>query len=468
MARVTREKRLTAEPSPLNPTITSIFDSANLCHETKAMTEILHINDIVFRDDLYPRIKTDHLTVQKYAEDLSVLPPIEVNQYNELIDGWHRWTAHKKVNGQTIEIRRTQTKSESHFLELAIERNAKHGLQLSQEDKRDMARRIYHTTPERDRQSKKKELAKILSVGESTVRGWLARIDKDSKVKRDQRIFDLWMACYTQQEIAEIIDCPRETVRDSSNNFGDFDKLSKSAKSNADYLLDIVKPKDSDKVEFTAPQYNVWKFQEKSEGSKHYGNTEPVIVDRLLYLYTEPFDVVIDPFAGGGSTIDVCKKRFRRYFVSDRKPIPEREKDIRQWDINEGLPKVPRWKDVKLVYLDPPYWHQAQGKYSDDSEDLANMPLDQFYKTLVDFIHAMAKKLTGAHIALIIQPTQWKAPEKQYTDHAADLMCKVNLPLAVRIQAPYESQQSNAQMNQWAQDNKQLLVLSREIIVWRT
>lgn len=47
-------------------------------------------------------------------------------------------------------------------------------------------------------------------------------------------------------------------------------------------------------------------------------------MDNLLYLYTEPFDVVVDPFAGGGSTIDVCRKRFRRYWVSDRKPIVER------------------------------------------------------------------------------------------------------------------------------------------------
>ena len=32
-------------------------------------------------------------------------------------------------------------------------------------------------------------------------------------------------------------------------------------------------------------------------------------------------------FAGGGSTPDVCRKRFRRCWVSDRKPIVEREQD---------------------------------------------------------------------------------------------------------------------------------------------
>lgn len=46
----------------------------------------LPISAIEFRDDLYPRSETIATLVQKYAEDLSVLPPIAVNQDNVLID----------------------------------------------------------------------------------------------------------------------------------------------------------------------------------------------------------------------------------------------------------------------------------------------------------------------------------------------------------------------------------------------
>jgi|SRR5579863_3197147 len=106
----------------------------------------IKVADVVFRDDLYPRIETSPTTVQKYAEDLEVLPPIEVNQHNELIDGWHRWTAHKKAKADTIRATVTKTVNDAEFLELAIERNALHGLQLSQADKRNMARQIYHAT----------------------------------------------------------------------------------------------------------------------------------------------------------------------------------------------------------------------------------------------------------------------------------------------------------------------------------
>ena len=413
----------------------------------------MKVSEVVFREDLYPRIETSAVTVQKYAEDLDVLPPIEVNQHNELIDGWHRWTAHKKAKAEEIKAIVTQTKSEAEFLELTIERNAAHGLQMSQADKQNMARRIYGATPDKERDAKKKQLAKILSVSERTVREWLSRVDKDSKEARDKRIFDLWLACWTQDEIAAAVGVTKETVSTICQKTAE---LPKSDKSSAEHATD-----------FDVPIYNIWKQQTKSEGSGHFGNSETRWVDNLLYLYTEPFDIIVDPFAGGGSTIDVCKKRFRRYFVTDRKPIVEREKEIRTHDLTEGLPKPPSWQDVKLVYLDPPYWKQAEGQYSDDPTDLANMSLEDFNKSLAGIINGFAKKLTDAHIALIIQPTQWKAPERQFTDHVGDMLRAVKLPVAMRYSVPYESQQCNAQMVEWAKKNKTCLVLTREIIVWK-
>lgn len=416
----------------------------------------LSIEDIVYREDLYPRIRTNPETVQKYAEDLAVLPPIEINQHNELIDGWHRWTAHRKVGAKTIEAVVTQTESDAHTLELAIERNAAHGLQLSQADKRDMARRIYNATPERARDAKKKHLESILSVSERTVREWLSHIDKDAKEARNRRIFEMWLACHTQEEIAEATSTPVGTIGREILQIGNFADLKKTEQSAAEHATD-----------FAPPIYNIWTQQGKSEGVSHFGNSEVRWVDNLLYLYTQPFDVIVDPFAGGGSTIDICRKRFRRYWVSDRKPIVEREKEIRQWDLTDGLPPLPRWKDVKLVYLDPPYWKQAEGQYSEDAADLANMPLDQFNDVLAGTIKGFAKKLSGAHIALIIQPTQWKAPERRFTDHVGDMLRAVDLPVAMRYSAPYATEQYNAQMVDWAKANRQCLVLTREIVVWR-
>lgn len=413
---------------------------------------VLDTEKIVFRKDLYPRLETSPQKVQQYASDLSVLPPVEVNQRNELIDGWHRWTAHKTANGKTISAFVTETTSDGQLLELAVVRNAKHGLQLSLDDKRDMARRIYHITPERDREGKKAYLATILSVSERTVRDWLSRIDKDAKESRDKKIFDLWLACWTQEEIAAEVGITQGEVAKSIPN----GELAEQNKPAANHLTD-----------FDPPIYNVWKQQEKTVGSDHFGNSEVRWLDNLLYLYTSPFDIVIDPFAGGGSTIEICRKRFRRYFVSDRKPIVARENEIRKHDLTEGLPKPPQWKDVRLVYLDPPYWKQSEGKYSKDGNDLANMSLDKFTETLSRIINDFRKKITAGVVALIIQPTQWNAPDREFTDHVAHMLRLVNAKIDMRFSVPYESQQCTAQMVEWTKKNKRTLVLTREIIVWR-
>lgn len=415
----------------------------------------IKVDSVVFREDLYPRIETSATTVQKYAEDLDVLPAIKVNQHHELIDGWHRWTAHKKNEVVEIEAEIIETLSDTDLLQKAIETNATHGLQLSQADKKDMARKIYNGTPEKERDQKKKDLAKILSVSERTIREWLSRVDKDSRDARNKRIAELWMACHTQQEIADAVGMTQAEIAKSIPN-GESAELNKSDQANADHATD-----------FDVPIYNVWKQQTKSEGSSHFGNSEVRWVDNLLYLYTKPFDVVIDPFAGGGSTIDICKKRMRRYFVSDRKPIVEREKEIRQHDLKEGPLKPPQWKDVKLVYLDPPYWIQAQGQYSNDADDLANQSLEDFTANLAKIIKQYADKISDAYIAMIIQPTQWKAPERKFVDHIGDMLRAVKLPVEMRYSVPYESQQCNAQMVEWAKENKTCLVLTREIVVWK-
>ncbi len=40
--------------------------------------------------------------------------------------------------------------------------------------------------------------------------------------------------------------------------------------------------------------YNIWRQQVKTTGFKHFGNSEVRWVDNLLYLYTQPFDVVAE------------------------------------------------------------------------------------------------------------------------------------------------------------------------------
>src|ERR1700704_3604499 len=93
-----------------------------------------------------------------------------------------------------------------------------------------------------------------------------------------------------------------------------------------------------------------------------------VEVANLLWLYTQPGDIVVDPFAGGGTTIDVAKRMGRRVWASDLHPSTP-TLPIHEHDATDGWSaEAPRKAD--LVILDPPYWQQAKGRYSDDLDDL--------------------------------------------------------------------------------------------------
>lgn len=410
--------------------------------------------DVVYREDLYPRINPDAATIQRYAENLDVLPPIEINQHNILIDGYHRWTAHRKAEAQRIRAVVTETASEVELYALAIQRNSTHGLQMNEKDKRTVAIRLYASGTGLDKQ----QIAHVLSVSARSVNGYLSDIDKQLREERKQRIFDMWMAGHTTTEIAASLEMAQQTI----------DGLLPKTEDLPNSVKVLSQFQDQD---FTAPLYNVWTFAKKTNEVSHFGNSEQRIVENLLYLYTEPFDIVFDPFAGGGSTIDVCRKRLRRYWVSDRKPIVEREAEIRLMDVAQELPPLnKRWSEVTLTYLDPPYWKQAEGQYSTDAEDLANMPLDQFTDTLIGIVSRIAEKQSRGAIALIIQPTQWKADGREFTDHVMHLVNGVKskrLTLENRISCPYSTQQANAQQVEWAKANRKLLVISRELIVWR-
>ena len=140
------------------------------------------VSDIVYRQDLYPRIKQDPALVQRYAENIDVLPAIEINQHNELIDGWHRWTAHKSKECEEISVTVTKTASDNELFALAIDRNSKHGFQLTEKDKATCAIRLYNAGEGID----KERIAVLLGVTARSVSNYLSEIEKQLREKRKQ------------------------------------------------------------------------------------------------------------------------------------------------------------------------------------------------------------------------------------------------------------------------------------------
>lgn len=297
-------------------------------------------NSIVYRQDLYPRFKPNPSKIQEYAENIERLPPIELNQDNILIDGYHRWKAYETAKVKEIPYFTTTTESEFELERLAVERNSFHGQQLTPDEKKLYAIKWCGVF-------EKDKIKNTLSISLESYNKWTKSKRDDQEVQQKKKIYDLWLACETQTSIEEITGIPQRTV---SNILADFSKFSK--------FTETAKFRDFEQDGSTLRIYDIWNFSKATNEVRHFGNIPPEIIDNLLYYFTEPHDVIFDPFGGGGSTIDMCIKRQRRYFVSDLNPIPART-DIRKHDITTGLPEalpVP-----KLVFLDPPYWKQADG-----------------------------------------------------------------------------------------------------------
>jgi DNA methylase len=266
------------------------------------------LSQIVFDEALYPRKEHDPVLVQRYTACLEAIEAaghcLAITPTGQLLDGKHRWLAYRTRYADDgdpeIPVRVYDVTTPHAQFALAVELNSQHGYQLTAEDKKQCAIRLYELGDSYD------TISKQLSVRKDTVSDWLSRTVKEKKDREDQRILDLWFACRTQDEIAAALALPQRTISDRLTTLAEQFRGNQTAKILfQDWIADGG-----------VPLYNVWKQQDKSAGVSHFGNSEPRWLENLLYLYTAPFDIVVDPCAGGGSTIDVCKRRGRRYFVS--------------------------------------------------------------------------------------------------------------------------------------------------------
>jgi DNA modification methylase len=103
-----------------------------------------------------------------------------------------------------------------------------------------------------------------------------------------------------------------------------------------------------------------------------HGRYHPIIPFVMMKRYTKENDVIWDPFAGGGTTIDVGKLLNRKVISNDIHKLREEIilEDSRYWHPKEM---------VQLVMLHPPYWDMI--KFSDDNNDLSNC------KSVDDFMY---------------------------------------------------------------------------------
>lgn len=252
------------------------------------------IDSICILEGSYPRDGLDKATIEAYRTALADLPPILITATGVLVDGAHRLQAYRLEGKTTIPVEVDSTLPEDPTVEqiliYSIELNARHGKQLTMTEKAKDARRLYGKGIDGVvyRTSK---LAAKLGADERTVREWVRTQREEEKTERQRKALDLYLQCFTQQEIAERLGWSQDTI---SKDISGFTENGNSA--------EICKP---DFLRFA----DVWSFVEcdKRFGHDFKGRIPGQIVQHTLYYYTEVFDIVVDPMAGSGTTVDVCK-----------------------------------------------------------------------------------------------------------------------------------------------------------------
>jgi DNA modification methylase len=126
----------------------------------------------------------------------------------------------------------------------------------------------------------------------------------------------------------------------------------------------------------------LWDYPRQSYGrtqkgsNKYAGVTPAFVIYNMVWRYTEPGEVVLDPMAGSGTTIDVCNEEERKCIAYDISPT---RPDILQNDAR----KIPLSDNsVDMIFIDSPYGDNID--YSDHPDNIGKLPAesDEFYEAL--------------------------------------------------------------------------------------
>ncbi len=132
--------------------------------------------------------------------------------------------------------------------------------------------------------------------------------------------------------------------------------------------------------------------QHGADPDKHYGDpryegrTPSYVIWNLLERYTRSGDTVVDPFCGGGTTLDVAADMGREGVGFDLRPWRD---DIRFADAR-SLPLEAASAD--FVFMDPPY--STHIEYSDDERCIGKLDaFEEEYFAAMDAVFGEAERV---------------------------------------------------------------------------
>jgi len=435
----------------------------------------IKLDEIIFDKEIYPRDRINWYKVAEYVEAIQAgeqFPPLIVEKNSKkILDGIHRFYAYRKTGVEEVEVEFREV-NEKRLMLVAGMLNSRHGLPLSYSEKRYVAME----TAKLDESITQVELAKSLGVSQQTISNWIKEIRAKQVEERNYLIYRLNFLGFKQEEIGKIVGLKQVRVGEILNNvFTNFSETVKSllkqgfspstiaerlnvAEESLVWAIALEGKSDEERMkEFqVAPEiYNVWNFsmRDKRLGHEHIGHIAGQIPLNVIYFYTKQGDLVVDPMAGGGSTIDACLVLGRKCRAYDIEP---KRKEILKNDIRKGYPE--KAKNCDLIFLDPPYFNMVFDFFKD---------LDEFYlfiKKLAEDSFSTVKK--GGIVALLMGEKTVE-PREPLAEECYKIFSQVGFKCIDSISVPMTTQQFTAQQVSVAKKQKKLLGINRSLFIFR-
>lgn len=444
-------------------------------------TRKVRVDEIVFHQAFYPRTKPDTATIEQYVDmlqDGAEFPPLELDADGMvLLDGYHRWKAFMEAGVSTIDAKLIALEGMPRLL-YAASRNAIHGDRLAMSEKRAVARQMA------EQGITQTEIQKWLHVSVGTVNAWVSDIVTRSQREREGTILWLDVLGWTQAEIAERIGCDQSSISrvckssDLKNRILEQRSRGRGASEIAEtecvslqlveaiLLANLSDAERLNELRIGIQPYDVWNFSgcDPRFGGEYPGRIPGQLVLHVLYFFSQPNELVLDPMAGSGTTMDACAYLGRRVYGLDAHPFASRS-DILEHDMfKQGWPS--RTAQAQLIFWDPPYFKKKDAAYGDKS--ISRLEKKDYLAFFKHAAQSIPKKFCG-RLALLCSDYNDESDTTQniFGVEYVNLFLRAGWTLERRIQVPLTTQQVHPDVVNRFRQERRLARLNRDVVVLR-
>jgi DNA modification methylase len=170
-------------------------------------------------------------------------------------------------------------------------------------------------------------------------------------------------------------------------------------------LVNVKKNSENEKPKLAST--TLWDYPRQSYGktakgsNKYAGVTPAFVIYNIVWRYTDPGDTVLDPMAGSGTTIDVCKEEGRKVIAFDISPT---RPDIKRIDARR-LPLEDN--SIDMIFIDSPYGDNID--YNDHPANIGKLSAEseEFYEALDKVIEECHRVLKPGKVIGWLIGDQW-------------------------------------------------------------